>query len=37
MAPLPILIVGKIFVAAVVFAFVLDFAKAPVFKRLRIA
>jgi H+-transporting ATPase len=37
MAPLPIFIVGAILVAAVVFAFILDFAKIPVFSRLRIA
>jgi H+-transporting ATPase len=37
MAPLPIFAVGGILVAAAVFAFLLDFAKVPVFKRLRIA
>jgi H+-transporting ATPase len=37
MTPLPILVVGGILVAAVVFAFLLDFAKVPVFKRLRIS
>jgi H+-transporting ATPase len=37
MAPLPILVVGGILVAAAVFAFTLDVAKVPVFKRLRIA
>ncbi len=37
MAPVPILMVGGILIAAAVFAFVLDFAKVPVFKRLRIA
>jgi hypothetical protein len=37
MAPLPIFAVGGILVAAAVFAFILDFAKVPVFKRLRIA
>jgi hypothetical protein len=37
MAPLPIFAVGGILVAATVFAFILDFAKVPVFKRLRIA
>jgi H+-transporting ATPase len=37
MAPLPILVVGGIFVAAVAFAFILDFAKVPVFRRLKIA
>jgi len=37
MTPLPILVVGGILVAAAVFAFILDVAKVPVFKRLRIA
>jgi H+-transporting ATPase len=37
MTPLPIAVVGGILVAAAVFAFVLDVAKIPVFKRLRIA
>jgi H+-transporting ATPase len=37
MAPLPMLVVGATLVAATVFAFILDFAKVPVFKRLRIA
>jgi len=37
MTPLPVFVVGEILAAAVVFAFVLDFAKVPVFKRLRIA
>ena len=37
MTPLPILVVGGILVAAAVFAFILDFAKVPVFNRLRIA
>ena len=36
MAPLPVLFVGGILVAAAVFAFILDFAKVPVFHRLRI-
>jgi magnesium-transporting ATPase (P-type) len=36
MAPLPLLVVGGTLVAAVVFAFVLDLAKVPVFNRLRI-
>src|SRR5579863_1375307 len=36
MAPLPIFVVGGILVAAAVFAFILDFAKVPVFHRLRI-
>jgi H+-transporting ATPase len=37
MTPLPILVVGGILVAAAVFAFILDVAKVPVFKRLKIA
>jgi H+-transporting ATPase len=37
MTPLPIFVVGGILVAAAVFAFILDVAKVPVFKRLRIA
>jgi H+-transporting ATPase len=37
MAPLPIFAVGGILVAAAVFAFILDFAKVPIFSRLRIA
>jgi len=37
MAPLPVFIVGEILVAAAVFAFILDFAKVPVFKHLKIA
>jgi H+-transporting ATPase len=37
MAPLPIFVVGGTLVAAAVFAFILDFAKVPVFNRLRIA
>jgi H+-transporting ATPase len=37
MAPLPILLVGEILVTAAVFAFILDVAKVPVFKLLRIA
>jgi H+-transporting ATPase len=36
MAPLPILVVGGTLVAAAVFAFILDFAKVPVFYCLRI-
>jgi H+-transporting ATPase len=36
MAPLPAFVVGGALVAAAVFAFVLDFAKIPVFSRLRI-
>jgi H+-transporting ATPase len=37
MAPLPVSIVIYTFLAAAVFAFVLDFAKVPVFRSLRIA
>jgi H+-transporting ATPase len=37
MAPIPIFVVGGILVATGVFAFILDFAKVPVFNRLRIA
>src|SRR5208283_3912566 len=37
MAPLPIFVVGGTLVAAAVFALILDFAKVPVFNRLRIA
>jgi H+-transporting ATPase len=37
MTPLPIFVVGGIFVAAVVFGCILDFAKVPVFNRLKIA
>jgi H+-transporting ATPase len=37
MTRLPMLLVGEMLVAAAVFAFVADFAKVPVFKRLRIA
>jgi H+-transporting ATPase len=37
MTPLPIFGVGEILLAAAVFAIILDFAKVPVFKRLRIA
>ena len=37
MTPLPIFVVGGILVAAAVFAFILDFAKVPVFNRLQIA
>ena len=37
MTRLPILLVGGMLVAAVVFAFIADFAKVPVFKRLGIA
>jgi H+-transporting ATPase len=37
MSPLPILVVGGTLVAAAVFAFLVDFAKVPLFKRLSIA
>ena len=37
MARPPILVVGGTLVTAAVFAFILDFAKVPVFNRLRIA
>ena len=37
MAPLSIFDVGTILLAAVAFAFFVDFAKVPVFRRLRIA
>ncbi|MGA3024090.1 MAG: HAD-IC family P-type ATPase [Bryobacteraceae bacterium] len=37
MAPVPAFVVGGTLVAAAVFAFLLDLAKVPVFKRLRIA
>jgi H+-transporting ATPase len=37
MAPLPIFVVGGTLVGAAVFAFILDFAKVPVFHRLGIA
>jgi H+-transporting ATPase len=37
MTALPISIVGATLIAAAVFAFILDFAKVPVFHRLRIA
>jgi len=36
MAPLPLVVVGGVFVAAMVFGFVLDFVKVPVFNRLKI-
>ena len=36
MTPLPIFVVGGTLVAAAVFAFIVDFAKVPVFKRLGI-
>jgi H+-transporting ATPase len=37
MAPLPIFVLGETLVGAAAFAFVLDFAKVPVFQRLNIA
>jgi H+-transporting ATPase len=37
MLPLPVFVVGATFVAAAVFAFIVDFAKVPVFHRLGIA
>jgi H+-transporting ATPase len=37
MTPLPISVVGATLVAAAVFAFISDFAKVPVFRRLRIS
>jgi H+-transporting ATPase len=37
MAPLPILLVGGMLLAAAVFAFIVDFATVPVFKRLGMA
>ncbi len=37
MTPLPTFVVGGTLVAAAVFAFLLDFAKVPVFRRLRIS
>jgi H+-transporting ATPase len=37
MSPLPIPVVGGTLVAAAVFAFIVDFAKVPLFKRLKIA
>jgi H+-transporting ATPase len=36
MAPVPVVVVGVTLVAAAAFAFVLDFAKVPVFRRLGI-
>ncbi len=36
MSPLPVLVVGGTLAGAAVFAFILDFAKVPVFNRLRI-
>jgi len=37
MASLPVLMVGAILIGAAVFAFLVDFAKAPLFSRLKIA
>ena len=37
MAPLPLLVMGGTLAGAVVFAFMVDFVKVPVFSRLRIA
>jgi H+-transporting ATPase len=37
MTPLPVFLIGGTFVAAAVFAFIVDFAKVPVFHRLGIA
>jgi hypothetical protein len=37
MKPLPASVVGATLLAAAVFAFLLDFAKVPVFRRLKIA
>jgi H+-transporting ATPase len=37
MTPLPVLVVAGTLAAALVFAFVLDIVKVPVFARLRIA
>jgi hypothetical protein len=37
MAPLPLLVIGATLVGAVVFAFLVDIIKVPVFNRLRIA
>ena len=37
MAPLPLLVMGGTLVGAVVFAFMVDMVKVPVFNRLRIA
>jgi H+-transporting ATPase len=37
MAPLPLLVMGATLAGAVVFAFLVDFAKVPVFRRLRVA
>ena len=37
MSSVPVSLVGEVFLAAAVFAFILDFAKVPVFSRLKIA
>jgi H+-transporting ATPase len=37
MAPLPMVVIGATFAASVAFAFLVDFVKAPVFRRLEIA
>jgi H+-transporting ATPase len=37
MLPLPVFVIGATFVAAAAFAFIVDFAKVPVFRRLGIA
>jgi hypothetical protein len=36
MAPLPLFVMGETLVGAIVFAFLVDFVKVPVFNRLRI-
>ena len=37
MAPLPLAVIGATLAAAVAFAFLVDFVKVPVFRRLEIA
>jgi H+-transporting ATPase len=37
MAPLPLVVIGAILVGSVVFAFLVDFVKIPVFRHLKIA
>jgi hypothetical protein len=37
MAPLPLVVIGATLGGAVAFAFLVDFVKVPVFKRLKIA
>jgi hypothetical protein len=37
MAPLPVVVIGAVFAGAVAFAFLVDFVKVPVFRRLEIA